>query len=127
RRQDGPLGEQDIAATTADPELEYLRGRYAGELREAVRAALAATDAHDATILRLFFLQGMRAEEIAKVYDVVPRTVRLWIAHARETILDETRRRLGSRLRLPESEAQSLLRLLNQDLDTSILQLLDSG
>jgi hypothetical protein len=66
----------------------------------------------------------MRAEEIAKIYNVVPRTVRLWIAQAREAILDETRRRLGDKLRLPRSEAQSLLRLLNQDLDTSILRLL---
>jgi len=118
------LGQQDIVATTVDPEIEYLRTRYAGELREAVQAALTATDAHDATILRLFFLQGMRAEEIAKIYRVVPRTVRMWIAQARAAILDETRRRLGDRLHLPDGEAQSLLRLLNQDLDTSILHLL---
>lgn len=125
RRPEGPLVEQNIASTAADPELQYLRRKYAGEMREALGAALATADAHDATILRLFFLQGTRAEEIAKAYDVVPRTVRMWIAQAREKILEETRRRLGSRLSLPAGEAESLLRLLRQDLDTSILDLLN--
>ncbi len=108
-----------------DPELQYLKARYASELRQALETTLADLSPREATVLRLYFLEGMTTFAIGSMYRVAERTARHWIATIRTKILDETRHRLGDRLNIPDGEIESLVRLLRDDLNPSILEVLD--
>lgn len=49
-----------------------------------------------------------------------------WLAAARESIFDETRRLMSQRLRLRPEEFESLVRVLRSQLDLSLTGLLQS-
>jgi RNA polymerase sigma-70 factor (ECF subfamily) len=71
----------------------------------------------------MHYLDGLGGDAIGRFYGGVHRsTVLRWIEAARERILGETRRLLAARLRLSSSELDSLVRLVESQLDTSILR-----
>ena len=123
----GGAGGHDVAILPAadDPELEYLRSHYTQDFRAAFEATLASLSAREASLLRLFFLDGMSIDAIAGLYRVSGRTVKRWLARTRTTILNETHKRLAERLRLSASDLASLIGLLRSQLDVSILRFLD--
>lgn len=113
-----------IRTAKPDPELAYLKERYAQELREAFEATLAGLGPRERTILRLTFLEAMSSGEIAAMYGVSASTVRLWIKQWRAAILDETRRRLATRLGMDHGEVDSLMGLVQSQLDLTVSRLL---
>jgi RNA polymerase sigma-70 factor (ECF subfamily) len=122
-REDEPLDTGRFLAR-ADPELEYVRARYAGELEPALVAALGRLSERDRVVLRLHFVERMTIDALAKVYDVGRSTTARWLAAARETLLDHARRELQERLGLTTSELQSLGGDLASQLQVSLLRLL---
>ncbi len=132
RRTQAGVGERAAAETlevsaSVDPELALLRARYGEAVREAIAAALRALEPREATVLRLFFLQGVTTEAIGALYRTSKRTARRWIADARTKILDETRRRLAERYDASTTQLDSLIRVVHADLEPSIVKLLDSS
>jgi RNA polymerase sigma-70 factor (ECF subfamily) len=115
-----PEAEPVLAAAAVDPELEYLKSHHREDFGRAFEEALAALEPRAGVILRLFYLDGMTVSAIGGLYGVSGRTVQRWISDARETILDETRRRLAERLQLPPEELAQVMRLLLSRLDVSI-------
>jgi RNA polymerase sigma-70 factor (ECF subfamily) len=115
-----------LRGTELDPELEYLKTRYAAELTEALRATLRALPSRGASILRLHYQERMTVDAIGTMYRVSGRTVQRWLAEARETILDETRRLLRERVGLADSQLDSLIALVRSRLDISIYRHLDA-
>ena len=103
-----------------DPELEYVKTRYATELSEALRATLLALPARLASVLRLHYQQGMTVDAIGTMYKVRGRTVQRWLAEARDSILSETRRLLHERAGIADSQLDSLIELVKSRLDISI-------
>jgi RNA polymerase sigma-70 factor (ECF subfamily) len=95
-----------------DPELDFLKTRYRGELEAAFRATLEKLPADERNVLRLHYLDGCNIDEIGAVYPVHRSTVARWLADSRQTLLDETRRRLVERLDLKEGEIDSLIDLV---------------
>lgn len=128
RRRERPgVGDEDeltLEARGDDPELEYLKTRYAAELNEALKTTLAALSSRTANVLRLHYQEGMTVDAIGTMYRVSGRTVQRWLAEARRTILDETRRLLSERLGLTDSRLDSLIGLVRSRLDISISQYL---
>lgn len=128
RRQKRPESggdEDEVASLRApgpDPELEYLKTRYATELGEALRATLDALSSRTANVLRLHYQEGMTVDAIGTMYRVSGRTVQRWLAEARRTILGETRRLLSERLGLDDSRLESLIGLVRSRLDVSIYE-----
>jgi RNA polymerase sigma-70 factor (ECF subfamily) len=119
------LGMPETLRTAApDAELSYLKNHYGPELRDAMAAALAALDARDATVLRLFFTEGMTERAIGAMYQVSERSARRWVANARQWILAETRKRLMDRLDVTVNQLDSIIRLVQDDLGPSIVELL---
>jgi RNA polymerase sigma-70 factor, ECF subfamily len=108
-----------LAATAAtdDPTIEALRVRYADAFRIAFVDAVRALDADERNALRLNVVDGLNIEQIGTVFGIHRATVARWIAHARETIADETRRLLKERLGLREAEVESLVRLCRSRID----------
>lgn len=127
RRRERPGVRDDeltLEARGDDPELEYLKTRYAGELNEALHTTLAALSSRTANVLRLHYQEGMTVDAIGTMYRVSGRTVQRWLAEARQTILAETRRLLSERLGLTDSRLDSLIGLVRSRLDISISQYL---
>jgi RNA polymerase sigma-70 factor (ECF subfamily) len=126
RERPGARDEDELSleARGDDPELQYLKVRYAAELNEALQTTLAALSARTANVLRLHYQDGMTVDAIGTMYRVSGRTVQRWLAEARRTILGETRRLLSERLGLTDSRLDSLIGLVRSRLDISLSQYL---
>ncbi len=121
-----PPDEPDLLATpTPDPELAYLKVNHGKDLEVAFRETLAALPPRLANVLRLSYIEGVAADAIGAMYKVSGRTVQRWIADARVKILERTQARLGERLRLPESQVDSIIVLVQSQIDASICRFFD--
>ena len=70
--------------------------------------------------LRLHYLDGLSTERIGELYGAHRVTVARWLASARASLLDETRKRLAERLGVPATKVDSLIRILWSKLDVSL-------
>jgi RNA polymerase sigma-70 factor (ECF subfamily) len=106
------------------PELEYLRRRYKDAFEDAVRAALARLPSKQRMLLRLNVLDRMSVDKLATAYGVGRSTAARWLANARRTLLEQTRRELCAKLRLTSSEFDSLGQDIRSQLEVSARSLL---
>jgi RNA polymerase sigma-70 factor (ECF subfamily) len=120
----GSEDEAQLRAPAPDPEMEFLKQRYRREFEDAFRETLSALEDRDANVLRLYYLEGVPAEQIGPVYGVTGRSIQLWIAQARKRILRRTRRLLAERLRLTNSQLDGLTHLVQSQLDVSLHKIL---
>lgn len=118
-------GDDALAAPDPDPELAYLRAHHQADVDAAFAATLAALPPRTATLLRLYYLDGVPAEAIGKLHGVSGRTVQRWIADTRAQVLRETQQRLGEKLRLSASQVGSLIALMRSRVDVSIHRFFD--
>jgi RNA polymerase sigma-70 factor (ECF subfamily) len=121
RRADRAAAE--VHAFSDDGELAFLKTRYRECFRAALQEALSGLDDRSRIVLRMNLVDGVTAERIGKAYGVAQSTVSRWMAKARETVVQETRRRLAERLRLSESEFDSIWNVLLSQMDISISQI----
>lgn len=116
--------ELDSPSVPTDPELDYLKLRYAGEFKLALEGALTQLDARQVTLLKLSFIEQVPASGIGVMYGVSGRTVQRWLLDLRETLLAFTRESLRRRLGLSPSELDSLLGLVDSQLQVSLYRVL---
>jgi len=115
---------RDDQLVSDDPELDYLRQRYAVDFREAFVDALRALPIEQRNVLRLHLLDGLGIDRIGRLHDVHRATAARWLAAAREALAKDTQRLLQARLQVSRSEFESLLRLVRSDLDVSLCRIL---
>lgn len=118
--QDPLEGEGELPHGSHDPEMAYLKKRYAADLRRALSTTLTSLPDEDRNILSLHLFDGLTTEAIGALFRVDGSTIRRRVARMRQTILDETRRLLTARLRLEPNEFDSLVQLVRSELDLSI-------
>ena len=109
-----------LAPPVDDPSLRYLKAQFADEFEAALARACASLTDRDRTILRLRFADDLNIDQIGGLYGVHRATVARWIARIRDEIFAATRTDLVGRLRLDESDFDSLLRLARSQLDLSL-------
>jgi RNA polymerase sigma-70 factor (ECF subfamily) len=63
-------------------------------------------------------------EQIGRMEGTHKSTVSRWLARAREALFDEVRKRLKERLKVSASELDSLLGVLQSQLDLSLVRIL---
>jgi RNA polymerase sigma-70 factor, ECF subfamily len=126
-----PSSDQDadtvfaaLPAPGIDAELDLIKRRYHTDFRQAVREAFSALSADERHLLRLYFADQLSMYELASLFRVNQSTVSRWLRSARQSVYDETRRRLQTRLGLSPRDFQSFLATLGSQLDESISQLL---
>jgi RNA polymerase sigma-70 factor, ECF subfamily len=107
-----------------DPELEYLKLRYAGEFKQAVTESLESLPDRERALLGLYLADGLNIDRIGKLYGVHRATVARWIAAARELLHDGTEQRLAERLSLAPGDFESIVRLVQSQLDVSVRRIL---
>jgi RNA polymerase sigma-70 factor (ECF subfamily) len=127
-RREVSLDEDRALAERAgvDPEIADLKRRYRAEFREAFSAALRALSPRHRTLLRQHYLDGLAMETIAGLHRVHRLTVVRWMETARVALAAETRRELGSRLRIDRRELESILRLIDSQMEMSVREFLEN-
>lgn len=117
---DSDGGFPEAIDVSADPELRYLKDRYAAEFQDALRAGIHALSSERRNVLRLNFVDGLNIDQIGALLHIHRATVARWIVAAREAILREGQRLLRERLGVTPREFESLARLLQSQLDVSL-------
>lgn len=110
-----------------DPTIEHLRPRLQREFQAAFEAALASLTSRDRNLLRQHFLDDLSTDELATLYRVHRVTAFRWLTRARARLLARTRRALAARLQLRRSELDSVMRLVDSQLDISLARLLGAS
>lgn len=122
-KREQPMTSSQVAALAPpvdDPALKYLKAQFADEFESALVRACAALTDRDRTILRLRFVDDLNIDQIGGLYGVHRATVARWIARIRDELFLATRKDLVGRLRLSDSDFESLLRLARSQLDLSL-------
>jgi RNA polymerase sigma-70 factor (ECF subfamily) len=106
-----------------DAELALLKRSSNEAFRRAAHEAFHALDPKVRLLLRQHLLDGLNPEQLAALHHVHLVTVYRWLREGRARYLAETRRRLAASLKLEGRDLDSLLRLLESQLDLSLRQL----
>jgi RNA polymerase sigma-70 factor (ECF subfamily) len=114
-------------ADELDPEANYLRGVHRETFQQAFQDALEGLSPRQRNVLRLRFLDGVNIDGIGAVYRVHRTTAARWVREARTQVMNHTRRLLGARLRLSPRTVDSLVRLLESELELRDSLLLSMG
>jgi RNA polymerase sigma-70 factor (ECF subfamily) len=112
----------DTPALTRDLDAGLLKQQFAAAFKEAFQAALTELSPKDQNLLRLHYLEGMRAEELGRIYDTHRTTVWRWLTQCREELMAKTRKHLATRV--PEAELSSLMNVVHSQLDVSLSRVL---
>jgi len=125
RAWDGAAAEPAASGNT-HPEMAFLKERYRGDFEQALKDSLARLPERQRTLLRLHLVNGVSVEKIGKMFAVSQPTASRWLAAARETLLDDIKATLGSRLGASSQELASLAGMVASRLDLSLSMLLRS-
>jgi RNA polymerase sigma-70 factor, ECF subfamily len=106
--------------SNGDPEIERLKQIYQTQVANSLREALGNLDVRDRLLLRYQICDHLSIDEIAAIYQVHRATAARWLAKARSSLLDLTRERLAILLSVDPSETDSILRLVQSQLDVSL-------
>lgn len=113
-----------LVSTAADPELEYLKRLYATEFKTAFEEAAGALSKRDRNLLRSQIVFGLSIDQIAAIYHVHRATAARWLEGARKELTNRTRDALVMRVEVSHGQLDSILRLIESQLDLSIQRIL---
>jgi RNA polymerase sigma-70 factor, ECF subfamily len=105
-----------------DPALEELKQKYRAELAAAFRTALGELPARERTLLRYQLIDGLTIDEIGSIFRVHRATAARWIAKIRDDLVTRTRALMAEALGVDTSEAASIVRLVQSQLDVSVIR-----
>jgi RNA polymerase sigma-70 factor (ECF subfamily) len=110
------------AISADDPEVEYMKRTYASAFKAAFAEALGQLGPREQTLLRYHHVDGLNIDEIGAIYRVHRVTAFRWIEKAKEQLVKSTLDTLKSRLKLPASELESVLRMIRSQIHLSLVR-----
>lgn len=116
----------DRALDHEDVELVQLKECYRAQFKKAFQQAFLRLTARERNLLRYELLEGMNLERIAAVFRVHRATLARWRVRCRRKLSSETRRILAGELSVSGDELDSVMRIIESQLDVSLLRLLSS-
>ncbi len=122
------LGKGALEALLAkddDNELAYLKQLYRREFKAAFQGALASLSSKQRNILRYHVCKELNIAAIGTIYGVHRATVARWIAKARDELRERTRDELNRRAGIDRSKFDSILRLINSQMNMSLQRCLE--
>lgn len=116
------LEERAAVASTPvlDPELCYFKERYRALFNRAFQRAVNDLTARERNLLRYQYCERMTGDELAALYGVHRATAVRWLTAAREALSQGTRRHFAAEVSLGPRDTDSVLRLVQSQLDFSI-------
>lgn len=129
RRREDPVESVGpaVAGIALEPELDYLKARYKPEVEEAIIHAIDQLGDRERTLLHLNIGERLSIDALGTMYSVNRATAARWLAAARAALLRAVRERLRARLRLSDTECDSLVALVDSRLEVSIARRLAGG
>lgn len=116
-----------VGQLAQQPEVEVLRAQHQREFQAALRESFTHLAPEDRNILRMHFAGGLTGDRIAELLQVNRSTIVRKLARIRMEMMQETRRLLRDRLRLPAAELDSFIRIMRSGLNLSLGSLLKEG
>ncbi len=121
-----PGPSPDAAASDAGGRL--LRQTYTAHLKTALTTALAELSVRERNLLRHSIIDELTVDELALMYRVHRSTCARWLVDARAALGRATRRALSDQLGPLEGQLDSVLRLVESDVELSLSRLMrDAG
>jgi len=117
-----PLDE--ALGDAGDPMLSQLKAEYRSEFATALREAIAELGAEDRTLLRQQIVDQLSIDEIGAAFGVHRATAARWLSRARGALVTATRGRLATRLKVSVDEIDSVIRLVQSQLDARVVRYL---
>ncbi len=114
----------EVLGASTDPVLAQLKAEYRSEFATALREAITELDAEDRVLLRQQIVDGHSIDEIGAGFGVHRATAARWLTRARGALVAATHRRLASRLAMPVEEIESVIRLVQSQLEASMVRYL---
>jgi len=105
-----------------DPTFAAMKAQYRDQLAAAFRAVLDGLAPRDRTLLRYQVLDGLSIDEIGSIYRVHRATAARWLAKIRADLIDATLKRLSADLAIGEDSAASIIRLVQSQLEMSVIR-----
>jgi RNA polymerase sigma-70 factor (ECF subfamily) len=128
RREEAPRDDDDadaaVLGAATGPELRYMKERYKSEIGDAIKHALTQLSDRDRTLLRLHLGEQMGIDRLGALYKVDRSTAARWLGSARAALVAAARDEMRARLRLSESECESIAALVQSELHVSFARLL---
>jgi RNA polymerase sigma-70 factor (ECF subfamily) len=109
-------------AIAEDPALVAAKARYRDELAAAFREALAALTPKDRLLLRFQLVDGLSIDEIGNIHNVHRATAARWLVRIREELMERTHELLAARLSMDTEDVASIVRLVQSQLDVSVIE-----
>lgn len=110
-----------------DPHLVGIGRAYRNEFRVSFEQAIRALTSEQRLLLRQHYLDSLTLEELAKIHRIHPVTVSRRIAKAKRAVVVAMRRSLRNRLQLQANEIESLMGLVESQLDLTLSRILRVG
>lgn len=129
RRAETPLTDDVLLGlrSTGDPLLDLLKQKYRGHFKDAFHAALRGLAPRERALLGQYFVDELTIDELAAIYGVHRATAARWVAKAREEAFVATTANLRKTLDVDRTELDSILRLIDSQLEASMSKLLTDG
>jgi RNA polymerase sigma-70 factor (ECF subfamily) len=115
---------EEVLGAGGDPVLDQMKGEYRAEFATALREAIAALSAEDRTLLRQQIVDGLSIDALGAAHGVHRATAARWANRARGALVSATRTQLAARLAVAVEEIDSVIRLVQSNLDASVVRYL---
>jgi RNA polymerase sigma-70 factor (ECF subfamily) len=112
----------DAPAIADDPALAAAKARYRAELADAFREALATMTPKDRVLLRFQLVDALSIDEIGAIHGVHRATAARWLVGIRERLVARTHELLAARLSIDTDDVESIVRLVQSQLDVSVIE-----
>lgn len=121
-RREIPLEEHLLneLEVEGDPEIDRLKQLYRTQVADALREAIERLDVRDRLLLRYQICDGMSIDAVGAIYQVHRATAARWLSKARSSLVELTKERLAILLSVDPGDTDSILRLVQSQLDVSL-------
>lgn len=127
-KQPLPLEEShfQLRGEGSDPESTCIKQQFRGAVESAFKGAMRTLTPEQRNLLRMYYLNDLTMREIAQVSGVSPASVMRRLEALYETVVAEMRRRLTEECKLDLRELESLIGVVQSQMDLSLGRLLKS-
>lgn len=123
-KRETALEDSHLGVAVTDIELDYLKREYQDEFRKAFAEATANLQSKERNLLHYHFVRRLTIDQIGAIYRVHRVTAFRWLRLAQNALVAGTKAQMATRLHIPASEVDSVLRLVQSRFDISVERVL---
>ena len=113
-----------LAQAESSPLNDIVKSRYRDSFQRALKNAIHSLPPRERNLLRLQLVGRCSIDQLGRMYLVHRATAARWLQRARGALVTHTRGRLAARLKVSVDEIDSVIRLVQSQLDASVVRYL---